>query len=119
MTICDQLEEQVAAPRDDRQVANLVDNEQLRPAEKAEAFAQRALPLGFGERGDEVGEGGEVDAMPCFDRFDPERERKVALAGAGLAEEVHDLVVVNEVQLRQGEDPVAVERGLEGEVEAG
>src|SRR3954451_24260898 len=43
----------------------------------------------------------------------------MALAGAGLAEEVHDLVAANEVQLRQGEDPVAVERGLEGEVEAG
>ena len=41
------------------------------------------------------------------------------LAAAGLTQEVHDLASVDELQLRQGEDPVAVERGLKGEVEAG
>ena len=41
------------------------------------------------------------------------------LAAAGLPEEVYDLVPVDKLQLRQGEDPVAVERGLECEVEAG
>src|SRR5262249_39908113 len=41
------------------------------------------------------------------------------LAAAGLTQEVQDLVALDKLQLRQGEDPVAVERGLKGEVEAG
>jgi hypothetical protein len=32
---------------------------------------------------------------------------------------VHDLVAVNELELGQGEDPVAVERGLKSKIEAG
>jgi hypothetical protein len=43
----------------------------------------------------------------------------VRLAAARLAEEVDDLVAVDEVELGQGQDAVLVERGLEGEVEAG
>ncbi len=42
----------------------------------------------------------------------------MAFAGAGLADEVHHLVPVDEVQAGQGHDAVAVERGLEREVEA-
>ena len=45
--------------------------------------------------------------------------REMALAGAGRAEEVHDLGAVDELQLGERQDAVAVERGLEGEVEAG
>ena len=43
----------------------------------------------------------------------------MALAGAGRAEEVDDLGAVDEAELGEREDAVAVERGLEGEVEAG
>ena len=52
------------------------------------------------------------------DGLDPKRDGEVAFAGAGLADEVHHLVAVDEVQRRQGHDAVAVERGLEREVEA-
>jgi hypothetical protein len=38
----------------------------------------------------------------------------MCLPAAGLAKEVDDLVAVDELELRQGEDPVTVERGLEG-----
>ena len=41
------------------------------------------------------------------------------LAAARLAEKVDHLVPIDELQLGQSEDAVAVERGLEGEVEAG
>jgi len=41
------------------------------------------------------------------------------LAAAGLAEEVDHLVAVDEVELSESEDAVAIERGLEGEVKAG
>jgi hypothetical protein len=43
----------------------------------------------------------------------------VRLAATGLAEEVDHLVAVDELQLGKSKDPVSVERGLEGEVEAG
>ena len=52
-------------------------------------------------------------------RFDAEGDSQVGLAAARLAEEVDDLVAVDEVELCQGEDAVAVERRLEREVEAG
>ena len=67
----------------------------------------------------ELGQGGEVDAAAGLHRLDAEGDGQVGLAAAGLAEEVDDLVAVDEVELGQGEDAVAVERGLEGEVEAG
>ena len=43
----------------------------------------------------------------------------MALAGAGWAEQMHDLGAVDELQLGERQDAVAIERGLEGEVEAG
>ena len=43
----------------------------------------------------------------------------MALAGAGRTEEMHHLGAVDELELGERQDAVAVERGLEGEVEAG
>ena len=68
---------------------------------------------------DDVGEGGEVDAAAGPHRLDAEGDGQVTLAGAGLADEVDDLMAVDEVELGQRQDAVAVERGLEREVEAG
>jgi len=42
----------------------------------------------------------------------------VRLAGAGWAKQMNCFVPVNEVELSQREDPIAIERGLEGEVAA-
>ena len=42
----------------------------------------------------------------------------MALAGAGRAEQVHHLGAVDELQLGQCQDAVAIERRLECEVEA-
>src|SRR5208283_4724112 len=60
----------------------------------------------------------EVDAAAGAHRLDPERHRQVAFAGAGLADQVHNLVAVDEVELGESQDAIAVERRLEGEVEA-
>src|SRR4051794_38279145 len=57
----DQLKEQVPAAGEHRQVADLVDHEELRPAEEPDTFPQGALTLGFGQRADELGQRGEVD----------------------------------------------------------
>ena len=45
----DELEEQIAAAGDDRQVADLVDDEQREAAEEADLLAQSALAFGLGE----------------------------------------------------------------------
>jgi hypothetical protein len=105
----DQLEEQAATIGDDWQVANLVDDQERSAAEEADLVAQPALALGLGERGDEVGEGDEVDAAPGFDRLDPEGDREVTLAGAGRPEQVDHLMAIDEVELGEGQDAVAVE----------
>src|SRR5450759_3670064 len=67
----------------------------------------------------DVGQRTEVDAAPGPDGLDAEGHRQMALAGAGLADEVDDLVPIDEVEAGQGHDAGAVERGLEREVEAG
>jgi hypothetical protein len=43
----------------------------------------------------------------------------VALAGAGRADEMQDLGAIDEAEFGERHDAVLVERGLEGEVEAG
>src|SRR6188472_1111264 len=79
----DQLEEQATAVGDDRQVADLVDDQQGGAAEEADLVAQPALALGLGERGDEVSKRDEIDAAPGLDGLDAEGDRKMALARAG------------------------------------
>ena len=58
----DELEEQIAAAGDDRQVADLVDDQEGEAAEEPDLLAQAALAFGLGEHPDEIGERGEVDA---------------------------------------------------------
>jgi hypothetical protein len=50
------LEEQIAAAGHDREIADLVDDEQGGAAQIADTLAQQSLALGLGERGDDVGE---------------------------------------------------------------
>ena len=91
----------------------------MRPAQEAQTFAQGALPLRLGERTDDVGQGGEVDRTAGLDSLDTKSQRQVGFAAPRLPNEVDDLMAVDELELGQGEDAVAVERGLEREVEAG
>jgi hypothetical protein len=72
---------------------------------------QPALALRLGEPADEVGERDEVDAAASLD-LDTEREREVRLAGARRPEQMDHLVAVDEVELGEGQDAVAVERRL-------
>src|SRR6266704_2141410 len=103
----------------DRQVADLVDDEECGSAEPADALAQQALALGLGEGTDDIGKGGEVDAAAGLDRLDAERHGEMRFAGAGGPKEVDDLAAIDELELGEGEDALAIERRLEGEVEAG
>src|SRR5512135_349818 len=105
----DQLEEQVAAAGDDRQVADLVHDQQLRPAQETQALAQGPLAFGFGQGVDQLGQGAEIDAAPGLDGFYAQREGQVGLAAAGLTDEVDDLRAIDERQLSQRENAVAIE----------
>ena len=58
----DELEEQIAAAWRDRQVSDLVDDEQCRPAQIADALTKHAIAFGLGQRSDDVRQSGEVDA---------------------------------------------------------
>lgn len=67
----DQLEEQVGAARCDRQVTDLIDDQQRCAGKKPDLLPERAFALGFGELGDEIGQRDEVDRLAgadCLDR---------------------------------------------------
>jgi hypothetical protein len=59
------------------------------------------------------------NAAAGTDGFDAESHGQVTLAGTGLADEMDHLAAIDEVELGECQDTVAIERGLEGEVEAG
>src|SRR6516164_10056623 len=82
-------------------------------------FAQLAFAFGPGQNADDVGKACKVDAAAGLHSFDPERGGEMTLPGAGRPQEVNDLITLDEVELGERQDPVSVERRLEGEVEAG
>ena len=97
----DELEEEVAATWDGGEVADLVHDQQRGPAEIADALAQGAVVLCLGPRGHEVGQRREHDAASGLDRLDGERDRQMALAGAGWSEQMDDPGPVDEGQFGQ------------------
>ena len=109
----DQLEEQVGAAGLDRQVADFIDDEQGDPVDIAQARLEGTGAFGLGERGNEFGQGREIDALMGLDGVHTQGDGQVALADAGRAEQVDSLAAVDEAELGQGEDAVAVETGLE------
>ncbi len=79
----DELEEQVGAALGQRQIADLVDDQQRVVGEEADPDLQLAFPFGLLERGDDLRQGAEVDGLGGLDGLDAERDRKMGLAGAG------------------------------------
>ena len=79
----DELEEQIAAAWSDRQIADLVDDQQREAAEGTDLLPQRPFAFGLGQRCDDVGEAGEVDAAAGLNRLDAERQAEMGFAGAG------------------------------------
>ena len=65
------MEEQIAAAGNDRQVADLIDDEEGEAAEEPDLLAQGALALGLGERADELTERGEVTLRPALTACTP------------------------------------------------
>ena len=113
----DQAEHQVGGLGVERDVAHFVDHEQRDEAEPAQLGLEAALALGIAEAGDPFGGGGEGDALAGQAGPDRDGDREVGLAGPGRAEQ-HDVVAgVQEVELAEVLDHLALDRALEGEVE--
>ena len=85
--------------------------------EHGEPTGETAGGLGFLERGDQVGQRAVVDAPAALRGGDGEADRQVRLAHAGRAEKHHVLLALDEAELVQALDLLALDRGLEGEVE--
>jgi hypothetical protein len=67
----DELEEQVAATLNDWQVPDLVNDEERRPAQEPDPFAQLAFAFGLGQNADDVGKACKVDAAAGLSRPRP------------------------------------------------
>ena len=113
----DELEEEHGAGRADRQVADLVDDQERGIGEDLEAASQLAGGLGFFERRDEVGQSAVVDSASALSRGDGEADREMRLADARRAEKDDVLLTLQEAELVEAVDLLALDRGLEAEVE--
>jgi hypothetical protein len=87
--------------------------------EEANALLEPTFPFGTGKRTDQVSERREEHALSGFHGFDAQRCGTMALSRSRWAEEMNRLVTVDEPELRQAENAIPIERGLEGRVETG
>ncbi len=101
----------------ERDVADLVDDQQRDPLQAGEFVVEAALTLGVGEQRDPFGGGLEGDAVAGQAGADCDGDREVGLAGAGRSEQDDVLATVQEVELAEVQDRFAAQAALEGEVE--
>jgi len=111
------LEEQVGGLGFERDVADLVDDEQRVAAEPDQLGLQVAGVVGGGEPVDPFAGGGEGDAVPGLAGADAEPDGEVGLAGAGRAEEDDVVLGGDEVEGAQVRDHVSFEGAGVVEVE--
>ena len=90
----DELEEEDGATLGDRQVADLVDDQECRVGQRLEAAVEPAGRLGLLQRVHQVGQGSEVDLAPVLGRRDRQADRQVRLADPGRT---RDVVLTNPV----------------------
>ena len=83
----DELEKEMGAASFKRQVAELVDDQQLRLGVKHQAITELAVGFGFGQRRQERRGAREEDGVAGFDDGAAERDREMRFADAGRAED--------------------------------
>ena len=113
----DEAEHQVGGFGVERDVADFVDDQQRDERQPAQFGVEAVVAFGVGEPGDPFGRGGERDALAGEAGADRDGDREVGLAGAGRAEQDDVLAGVQEVELAEVLDDLALDRALEGEVE--
>jgi hypothetical protein len=113
----DEHEHQVRCLGVERDVADLVTDEQWVALETAQLVLEAALALCVGEQSDPLGGGAEQDTLPGEACADRERDREMCLAGAGWPKEDDVFLGVQEVELPEMLDYLLFDGALEGEVE--
>ena len=113
----DELGEEHSAILADRQVADLVDDEQGRMGQHTQPSGELACGLGIGERLDQSGQRAVVDAAAGFGGRDGLADGQMSLADSRRPQEDHVLAATQEPQLVQALDLLALDARLEGEVE--
>ena len=101
----------------ERDVADLVDDEQRDERQPPQLGLELALAFGLAERATHWVAVANCDALAGEAGADPERDREVGFAGAGRSEQDHVLAGVEEVELAEVLDHRLLHRALEGEVE--
>src|SRR5258708_21831733 len=95
----DKLEEQVAAPLNDRQVADLVNDEERGPAQEADPLAELAFAFGLGQNAADFGQPRKADAAAGLHGLDPARRAGMTPARARRPHAVADLVAPHAAEL--------------------
>ena len=113
----DQLEEQVGGFGFERDVADLVDDDQWVAAQAGQLGVDAPGLMRFGKTGDPFGGGGEQDAVAGLAGPHRQPDRQVGLAGAWWAEEDDVVAGGDEVQRPEVGDGVAFESAGVIEVE--
>ena len=113
----DELEEQVRGVLVERDVADLVDDDQLVAADLLQLGLEASGLVGVGEAGDPVAGGVEQHRVAGVGGFDAEPDRQVGLPEPGRAEQDHVLGLRDERAGRQVRQHVAAQRGQVVEVE--
>ena len=83
----DELEKEMGAASFKRQIAELVDDQQLRLRIKHQAVAQLSVGFGFGQRHEEGRGAREEDRVAGFDDGASECDREMCFADTGRAED--------------------------------
>ena len=113
----DKLKKQMRAVAIDRDVADLVDNQEFWLAVKLQPLLDPVFGISLGQRSDQGHGLGEVSPVAFRDGFHAQGHGQMGLAYAGRAEEDDVFAVRDEPTLGQLLDSLLVDRRLKGEVE--
>src|SRR5947208_588512 len=108
----DELEEEIGAVAVDRDVADLVDDQQRRLGEELQTLVEPILAERLAERGDQPGRRREERADALRTRREPERDREVRLPHAGRTEQEGILRILDVAPGGELANHLGVDRGL-------
>jgi len=102
----------------ERQIAELVDDQQFWFAKVSEAILEPTLAMGLGELRHQGRRWNKQYRIAGQDRLAPDRHCQMRLADAGRPQQQYHLGIGDEAAGRQLADLLLVDRGLGGKVEA-
>jgi len=112
-----QLKKKHCAGARDREIADLIDDQQRRMREDLQPRLQPSSGLRLFERGDQVSQRAVVDAPASLRCGDRKTDRQMRLTDSGRAEEDDILAALHEAELVEALHLLAAQRGLNGEIE--